>query len=147
MAKYVVCDVESIPPGTHLVVTVRGRSIGVFNVDGQFYGLRNSCPHQGGPLCEGQLLGQLRSARPGEYEFDAGRKLLECPWHGWEYDIETGQSWFDPSKTRVRKYAVEVREGRTLEIDPASGLAKGPYVAESYPVSVEKDYVVVEVGE
>jgi hypothetical protein len=60
-----------------------------------------------------------------------------CPWHGWEFDIHTGQSWCDPSKLRVKTYPVSV--------EPGADLVKGPYVAETYPVTVEDDYVLVEV--
>lgn len=147
MAKYVVAEAAKIQVGARMIVNVRGREIGIFNVNGRFYAIRNRCAHQGGPVCLGNLLGLLRSRRPGEYEFDPSRKLLECPWHGWEYDIETGQSWFDPSSAKVRRYPVEIEVGRVLEIDPVTGLAKGPYVVETFPVAVEKEYVVVEVAE
>jgi nitrite reductase/ring-hydroxylating ferredoxin subunit len=145
MPKYVVAEVDQIPMGSRLLVKVGNREIGVFNLNGTFYAIRNSCAHQGGPVCLGNLLGHLRSRRPGEVEFDGTKKLLECPWHGWEYDLETGQSWFDPSRTRVGHYPVEVQEGNVLEIDAETGLAKGPYVVETFPVSVDKKYVVLEV--
>ena len=58
------------------------------------------------------------------------------PWHGWEFDIRTGQSWCDPTRVRARPYAVSVQ--------PGTRLVAGPYVAETVPVSVENDYVVVE---
>ncbi len=61
--------------------------------------------------------------------------MLRCPWHGWEYDIRTGQSWCEPESVKARTYDVAVEPGATL--------AKGPFVAETFPVSVERDYVVV----
>jgi 3-phenylpropionate/trans-cinnamate dioxygenase ferredoxin subunit len=146
VAKYLVGEAADIPPGSRKLVRVLGREIGVFNVDGRFDAVRNRCAHQGGPLCKGTLLGHLTSPRPGSFEFDPGRKLLECPWHGWEYDLETGQSWFDPAATRVRRYDVGVEPGSALDIDPDTGLARGPYVIETYPVAVDREYVVVEVG-
>ena len=54
--RHVVARVADIPPGERLIVDIAGRSIGVFNVDGRFYALRNSCPHQGGPLCLGRTV-------------------------------------------------------------------------------------------
>lgn len=147
MAKYVITEADKVPAGSRVIVSVGRREIGIFNVAGRFYAIRNRCAHQGGPVCSGNLLGTLRSPRPGEFEFDSSKKLLECPWHGWEYDLETGQSWFDPASTRVRSYQVEIESGRVLEIDPATGLAKGPYVVETFPVAVEKEYIVVEVRE
>ena len=64
--------------------------------------------------------------------------MVRCPWHGWEYDLRTGQSWFDPGSVLVRRYEVVVASGSELQ--------KGPYVAETYPVTVEQEYVLVEIS-
>ena len=61
MSKHVVATVAEIPPGGRKLVTVRGRSIAVFNLGGEFFGLFNRCPHQGGPMCEGILTGLIES--------------------------------------------------------------------------------------
>ncbi len=146
--KHIVATVEEIPPGRHKIVEVAGRSIGVFNIGGEFFALRNSCPHQGGPLCTGRISGFVISERPGEYTYSRQGEILRCPWHGWEFDIRTGQSWFDPAKVRVRRYEVTVEpDSAVTRIDapPAPGLAPGPYVAETYPVSVERRNVIVDV--
>jgi 3-phenylpropionate/trans-cinnamate dioxygenase ferredoxin subunit len=66
--------------------------------------------------------------------------LLRCPWHGWEFDMRNGQSWFDPKRVKVRAFPVVVESGQSLVED----LAKGPYVAETFPVHVEDSYVIVE---
>jgi 3-phenylpropionate/trans-cinnamate dioxygenase ferredoxin subunit len=148
MAKYVVATVAEIPPGGRKLIEVSGRSIGVFNIDGNFFALRNQCPHQGGPLCQGKLSGLIQANRPGQYDYSRPAEILRCPWHGWEFDIKTGQSWVDPAKTRVRRYEVMVESGADLaqaeEIGPG-GRLKGPYLAEIYPVSIERQYVVVEL--
>ena len=145
MAKHIVAAVEDIPPGERKIVEIGGRTIGVFNVKGTFYALRNRCPHQGGPLCQGQISGLLMATAPGgEYTYTRRGEILRCAWHGWEFDITTGQSWFDPAKTRVRAYEVSVEE-----LPPPVEMGNylpGPYTAETYPVSVdEKQFVVVEV--
>src|SRR5262249_5419490 len=140
MASYVVATTTEVPPGGRKIVEVAGRSIGIFNVGGEFFALRNRCPHQGGPLCEGGLSGLLEASAPGEGRYRRPGEILRCPWHGWEFDVRTGQSWFDPERTRARHYPVSVEAG-------GSGLAPGPYVAETYPVSVEARYIVVEVGQ
>jgi nitrite reductase/ring-hydroxylating ferredoxin subunit len=137
--KYVVGTVDEIPPGERKIVDVDGRSIGVFNVGGEYFALLNRCPHQGGPLCRGNTHGFLRSAGVGEFHYTRAGEIVRCPWHGWEYDLRTGQSWFDPGKVIVRRYEVSVVPGM-------EGLVKGPYVAETFPVSVEQQYVVVEIG-
>ena len=148
MVRTVVATVEEIPPGGRKIVEVAGRSIGVFNVDGEYFALRNRCPHQGGPLCSGKLAGLVQSTTPGDYSYSRPGEMLRCPWHGWEYDIRTGQSWWDPGRTRVRSYDVTIEAGGQIDQDsnpPAPGLEKGPYVAETYPVSVDRQYVVVSV--
>jgi nitrite reductase/ring-hydroxylating ferredoxin subunit len=142
--KHVVGTVDEIAPGRRKIVTLEGRSIGVFNVNGSYFAIRNTCPHQGASLCLGDLYGTLESGGPGEYRYDPDLVVLRCPWHGWEFDVRTGQSWFDPVRTRVRRYEVT--------LDPASGAPRadgrieGPYVAETYPVTVEESaQIVVEL--
>ena len=144
MARYVVATVAEIPPGQRKIVEVAGRSIGVFNVGGEFFALRNQCPHQGGPLCAGPLGGLVSSSGPGQYEYSRSGEMLRCPWHGWEFDLRTGQSWFDPAGVRVRSYEVRLEPADNTPGE-SSGREKGPYVAETYPVSVERQQVVVEV--
>jgi len=157
--RYVVAATDEIPPGGRKIVEVAGRSIGVFNLGGAFYALRNRCPHQGGPLCEGRVWGALESDRPGELRYSRGGEILACIWHGWEFDIRTGQSWCEPERLRVRRYDVDVEPGAALaatEPDdagagptheaPIPGRVKGPYVAETYPVTTEGDYLVIEVA-
>ena len=146
MAKYVVGKVDEIPLGQRKIVEVNGRSIGVFNVHGDFYALRNRCPHQGGPLCQGQISGFATAPVPGRYEYKRKGEILRCPWHGWEFNVKTGQSWCDPEKMRVRSYEVRVESGEQIEQEgEMAGLFKGPYTAETYAVTVEEKYVVVEI--
>lgn len=141
--RHVVAHVDEIPPGSRKIVEVAGRSIGVFNVDGTLYALRNRCPHQGGPLCEGFLMSSLRSSGPGHYDHRPGEALIRCPWHGWEFDIATGRSWFDPARTRVRAYEATV-ESADADLSDA-GYEPGPYRAERYDVEVQRQLVVVHV--
>lgn len=131
MAKHVVCPASEIAPGGRRIVEIAGRSIGLFNLDGEFFALRNRCPHQGAELCTGQLGGLVTATAPGCYDVSRPGEMLRCPWHGWEFDVRTGQSWFDPHKVKVRSYPTE--------------LVKGPYLAESYPVTVERELIVVEL--
>ena len=141
LTAYVVATVDEIPPGGRKIVTVARRSIGVFNIGGRFYALRNQCPHEGGPLCEGVLSGLVRSTRPGEYDYARRGEILRCPWHQWEFDVTTGQSWFDPAKTRVQSYDATVETRESL-----AGYEKGPYEAETYRVEVDRHYVVLHLA-
>ena len=147
MARHVVAAVGEIPPGGRKIVEVAGRSIGIFNLNGEYFALRNRCPHQGGPLCEGTLWGRLTARAPGEIEYESGG-IVSCGWHGWEFDIRTGQSWCEPARLRVRAYPVSVEPGSALLADPDApvpGHVKGPYVAETYAVSIDGEYLVVDV--
>ncbi|MGH7079373.1 MAG: Rieske (2Fe-2S) protein [Acetobacteraceae bacterium] len=136
MARHVVGTAAEIPPGGRKLVSVAGHSIGIFNLGGEFFALLNRCPHQGGALCLGQQIGLVLSAEPGAYCYCRSGEMLKCPWHGWEFDIRTGQSWCDPKRTRVRTYPVSV--------EPGAALVEGPYRAETFPVSVEAEYLLIE---
>ena len=117
-------------------MNVNGREIGVFNLNGEYFALANRCPHEGGPLCQGHIVPLVQSDGPGQYRLTRDKEFLRCPWHGWEFEIRTGQSWCDPKSTRARQFEVKVESGERL--------VKGPYVAETFPVSVEEEYLVVE---
>jgi len=133
---HVVGTTDEIGPGERKIVEIEGRSIGVFNVGGRYYALRNTCPHAGAQLCEGTLSGLVVSSVPGEYTYVREGEILRCPWHGWEFDVTTGQSWFDPARVRVRAYETSV--------EPApDGLLPGPYQAERFDMEVRHDLVVV----
>jgi nitrite reductase/ring-hydroxylating ferredoxin subunit len=134
--KHVVAAVGEIPPGGRKRVDVSGRDVAVFNLDGEFFALANKCPHRGGPLRQGQLGGLILSDEPGDYQYIRQGEIIRCPWHNWEFDIRTGKSWCDPEKVRARRFGVSVEKGARL--------IEGPYVAETFRVRVENDYVVVE---
>jgi 3-phenylpropionate/trans-cinnamate dioxygenase ferredoxin subunit len=140
MAKHVVGRAGEIPPGGRKIVEVEGRSIGVFNVNGAFYALRNRCPHQLAPLCRGQITGTTLPSQPGEYKWARDGEIIRCPWHGWEFDITNGQSIFNPHRMRVRAYKVTV-EAPQAEDGPET---KDPSV-ESYRVEVADGLVIVHV--
>ena len=137
MGRHVVAAVGEIAEGERKLVTLEGREIGLFNVKGEFYALLNKCPHSGAELCRGMVIGLAQSDEPGEYKLTRPGEFLRCPWHGWEFDIRTGQSWFDPKKVRTRAYKAT--------IEPGAELVKGPYVAETFPVRVEENYVVIDI--
>ncbi|HVG52398.1 MAG TPA: Rieske (2Fe-2S) protein [Xanthobacteraceae bacterium] len=137
MARHVVATVGEIAPGANKLVTVKGREIGLFNIKGEYFALANTCPHEGASLCKGKLVGLAESDEPGKYRLTRQGELLKCPWHGWEFDVRTGQSWCDPHNTYVRQYAVSVESG--------DDLLKGPYVLETFQVSVEENYVIIDM--
>ena len=137
MTRHVVAATQDIPPGSRKLFTIKGRPIAIFNLEGSYYGLLNRCPHQGGSLFDGYVTGLLQSPSPGHYVNSRQGEILRCPWHGWEFDIRTGQSYCDPERIRTKTYAVEA--------EPGAAVVKGPYIAETIPVRVEEDYIVVDV--
>ncbi|HEV8070835.1 MAG TPA: Rieske 2Fe-2S domain-containing protein [Planctomycetaceae bacterium] len=75
-----VAAVGEVPAGSARELTVAGRVIALYNVDGTLYALDGICPHLGGPLGEGTLEGPV----------------VTCPWHGWQFDVTTGRNCLSP---------------------------------------------------
>ncbi len=166
--QYIVAKASDVPPGSRLLVNVDRHEIAVFNVDGKLYAVLNRCPHRGGALGMGNIVSAVTSAVPGKLQVDTSMKLLVCPWHRWEFDIETGQSWcdaMDPARRRyvVKPFAVEVAAGSELAasqatdvevmrpaeakmVDPETHRVKGPHKATMFPVEVDDDYIVVTLA-
>lgn len=108
MERCIVARLSEFPPGTRKVVTVGGRSVGVFNIRGTFFALRNRCPHQGAPLREGRIKGTTLPGAPYEYVYGRDDEIIQCPWHAWEFEIATGRTYFNPHRMRVKTYDVSV---------------------------------------
>lgn len=150
--RFVIGRKDDFPAGSTSVVEVNGRSIGVFHYGGRLSALLNRCPHQGGPLCLGVAGPLVDSVEVGELTVDPDRIVVACPWHGWEFDVQTGQSYCDPERFRVKPYPVDVTSG--LAVHDAADVAnqpvarrkvEGPLKAEVIPISVDDDYVVVQL--
>ena len=86
-----VAKKTDIVPGTGKVVEVSGKTVAIFNCEGTFYAIDNTCKHRGGPLGEGSLSGTT----------------VTCPWHGWEYDVTSGACQMDPA-IKVQAFDVKV---------------------------------------
>ncbi len=114
MSRHVVGKAEEIAQGTSKLVTVKGRDIAVFNVGGTFYALANRCPHAGGPLCQGEISGLVQSDGPGRYRMVRKGEFVRCPWHGWEFDLETGRSLLEPDRVGLKTYEVTVEDGEVI---------------------------------
>lgn len=97
--RVTVANTTKLTAGMGIVAEVNGKSLAVFNVEGTFYVIDNTCIHRGGPLGEGDLEGEV----------------VTCPWHGWEYNVKTGVSVNNPSAC-VASYPVVV-EGDEVKVD------------------------------
>jgi nitrite reductase/ring-hydroxylating ferredoxin subunit len=100
MAGFVKCaDLGELAPGSCRIVNPGGRDLALFNVDGNIFCLDNTCLHRGGPLGEGDLDGEI----------------VTCPWHGWQYNVRTGELLIDPS-VKIGTYPVRV-EGNEIQVE------------------------------
>jgi len=109
MARHrVALAAELAGDGDRVVVDVEGQEIGVFRVNGELHALPNFCPHQAAPLCEGELTGRMVVGDDGwEWRYEQEGEIVTCPWHGWKFDVTTGDNIKDD------RYAVptyDVRE-------------------------------------
>lgn len=139
--RHEVCRVSELPPGQKRIVQVGKRSIGVFNVHGEFYALRNLCPHQLAPLCEGKVTGYCAPSEVGVYDWQREGEIIRCPWHAWEFDIKTGKSIFNPHRVKTGTFQVAVESGEMREV----GAQEEDPAVESYAVSAEDGVVVLYV--
>ena len=99
MGEFVrVTGTTDVKSGQGIVVEVNGKTLAVFNVNGAFHAIDNTCIHRGGPLGEGDLEGSV----------------VTCPWHGWQYDVTTGACVANPA-AKVERYEVKV-EGTDVKV-------------------------------
>ncbi len=94
MSKLVkIAATTDVPPGTGKAVEIEGKSIALFNVAGTSHAIDNTCPHEGGPLGEGELQGEV----------------VTCPWHNTEFNVRTGAALGPLTDDDVRKFPVKVQ--------------------------------------
>jgi nitrite reductase (NADH) small subunit len=72
----------------------------------------SSFPHQGAPLCAGKVTGTMLPGAPDQLEWAMDGQVVRCPWHGWEFDLDSGRALFAISKDRAATYPVQVSDGR-----------------------------------
>src|SRR5262245_61223780 len=107
MAEFVkVASTSDVSSGCGITVEVNGRAIALFNVNGAYYAMDNTCVHRGGPLAEGFV--------------DSANLTVQCPWHQWIYSLTSGESPVVPG-ARVQKYEVRV-ENEEIHIAVDEGL-------------------------
>ena len=112
MAEWLVGKASDIKDGDRKVVTAGKREIGIFHKGGAFYAYSNTCLHQGGPACEGMITQNVVDVidKNGLYQGQTygDETHFVCPWHGYEYDLKTGECIGD-RKLKLRKYDIVKR--------------------------------------
>jgi len=94
-----VAKTSELEQGRGTIVDIEGNSIALFVIDGNYYAIKNVCPHAEGPVGEGDL----------------DEKVVTCPWHGWAFDVTSGASQSNPD-TKVDTYPVKV-EGDDILVE------------------------------
>jgi nitrite reductase (NADH) small subunit/3-phenylpropionate/trans-cinnamate dioxygenase ferredoxin subunit len=93
MTDYVVGKIDDIPTGTAIAVQAGQRTIAVFRVGNDFFAVNNTCPHKGASLCDGEIIIE--------------EKIVRCPWHHWNWQLEDGKLQSD-GRQGLRTYEVAV---------------------------------------
>lgn len=112
--RHRVASVDRFEDGDRVIAEIAGQEIAVFRLDGEFYALANFCAHQGGPLCEGPTTGTTEYDPDGwAWTADEADRVVRCPWHGWRFDITTGES-LQSDRYRTPTYDVEIADGEVF---------------------------------
>ncbi|SDU86941.1 3-phenylpropionate/trans-cinnamate dioxygenase ferredoxin subunit [Microlunatus sagamiharensis] len=103
------------------VVDVDGRPVVVLSVGDELFAVSGRCPHMGAPMCAGSVGGTLVASAPGELVYGRHERVLRCPWHGWEFDLETGRSLLEPRRVGLRTFEVTCVDGQVVLRTPDRG--------------------------
>jgi nitrite reductase/ring-hydroxylating ferredoxin subunit len=100
-----IAALADCPPGSAIELVAEDRIVALFNVDGTLHALDGVCPHQGGPLGQGELAGCI----------------VTCPWHGWQFDVRSGEHQLNP-RMKQPSFPVRIEDGAVLvDIEPSNG--------------------------
>lgn len=102
-----VAQLDELEPGNRKICDVDGKSIGVFNTGTEIVAILNICPHEFAPVCLGKLGGTTLPSKPGEFIWGRENEIIRCPWHGWEFDLLTGECLTDKRKVKKFKTIIE----------------------------------------
>jgi nitrite reductase/ring-hydroxylating ferredoxin subunit len=113
--KISVGAAEDFTEGKFTVLLVGSREVGVIRLPGgAFRAVLNRCPHKGAPICKGLVSGTWPPSAPDQLQFEREGEVLICPWHGFEYDLVTGEEMYQDRPTRLRLYPTSVEDGQVM---------------------------------
>lgn len=106
---------EDFAVGQFKIMEVEGRELGITRLkSGELKAVRNHCPHKGAPVCRGIVGGTWLPCEPGEMKFARDGEILVCPWHGFEFDLLTGEELFQDNPLKLLMYPVSEQDGRVV---------------------------------
>lgn len=110
--EFAVGASADVPEGGRLVIDAGQKTIGVFRIEGRLYAWENTCPHQGGPVCQGLVIPAVNEVLDEQrastgFAFNEGDMRVVCPWHGFEFSIRTG---CHPASAQFKLQPVTVEE-------------------------------------
>ncbi len=117
MSRHWVGKTADIEEMKSKIFKIAGIEFGLYQVRGSWYAWSNFCPHQGASICKGPVCGTRLPSLVYEYKYGMEEQILRCPWHGWEFDLTTGQLLVD-SHTKLRGYPVEIEHDDLFVILP-----------------------------
>lgn len=116
--EHVICQVSELQERKPLAVELNGKELGVILSKGEVYAYANNCPHLGGPICLGDVFAAVKlklndqKMAVGEYTDENDLRLV-CPWHAYEFELETGRCTVNP-ELKVRKYDAYIKDGQVI---------------------------------
>ncbi|CAG7627653.1 Rieske (2Fe-2S) protein [Paenibacillus allorhizosphaerae] len=117
MERYPVIRADELSDGGHKIVEVKGIQFGIYRIKGEYYAWRNVCPHAGAPVCRGKVCATRLPSLVYEYKYGRENEILRCPWHGWEFDLLTGEHLVDP-ETKLRRGKLELGSQKQENLEP-----------------------------
>jgi nitrite reductase/ring-hydroxylating ferredoxin subunit len=122
MKAFAIGRASLFPDPGRKVVEVGGSEVGVFCRDGKFTAFENVCPHMGGPVCQGKIIARVHELIAADrtslgLSFSKHHANVACPWHGYEFDIGTGQHQGN-ARMRLRQVKIDVLEGELVITPP-----------------------------
>ena len=110
-SEHFVARLEDLPLNAVHRLEIEGRLIGIIRTEEAVHAIGNACPHQGGPMCFGHVTGTMLASAPDEYVYGRHGLVVRCPWHAYEFDLETGTSVGGVVSGRIPVFETVVRDG------------------------------------
>ncbi len=107
--QHLLAKIGDIAPGARKIVTIKNKTIGVFDLAGEYVAVLNICPHALAPICAGLLRGTTLPVDKREFVWGLDGRILVCPWHAWEFELPSGRCMTDDRHLKI--YPVIVEEG------------------------------------